>query len=226
MRTVREFVDLCIAQRGDPYVWGAKGPGVFDCSGLVSWSCGELHVSPAMPGGSWNQLSHCLAHGLGVSIDKGVATFGALLFMGAGGSEHVAVSLGNGMTIEARGRAYGVNEFGTQGRPWSAAALIPGLDYTNGTAPKEDDMAEPGPAVDAVMFDDGTGYVLDRWGGISSVGPVPSAQGGPYWKGKDVARRLIITDRAKPAGYVLDLKGALHPFGGAAAVQQPAPFWP
>jgi cell wall-associated NlpC family hydrolase len=31
---------MCIAmqQRGDPYVWGAEGPGSFDCSGLMQYA--------------------------------------------------------------------------------------------------------------------------------------------------------------------------------------------
>lgn len=133
---VRDFVGLCLAQRGDAYLFGVEvspsdpDPSVFDCSELVEWACARPGVDPRMPDGSWNQLAHCRAHGLETSIAAGIATYGALLFMGRDGSEHVAVSLGNGMTIEARGRAYGVNEFGTQGRPWSAAARIPGIDYT------------------------------------------------------------------------------------------------
>jgi murein DD-endopeptidase len=35
------FLDLCRAQLGKPYVWGAKGPDAFDCSGLVTWALKE-----------------------------------------------------------------------------------------------------------------------------------------------------------------------------------------
>lgn len=88
------------------------------------------------------------------------------------------------------------------------------------------DMAEPGIAVDVAMHPsgDGRGYVLDRWGGIHSVGGAPKATGGPYWKGLDVARRIVITDWDRPSGYVLDLRGAVHPFGGAVKPTS-GPYW-
>lgn len=31
-------LDIALAQRGDPYVWGAEGPNAFDCSGLVFYA--------------------------------------------------------------------------------------------------------------------------------------------------------------------------------------------
>lgn len=35
---------LAVAQQGSPYVWGAVGPGQYDCSGLVLWVYGQLGV--------------------------------------------------------------------------------------------------------------------------------------------------------------------------------------
>ena len=32
---IRRFLDVALAQQGKPYVWGAVGPGSFDCSGYV-----------------------------------------------------------------------------------------------------------------------------------------------------------------------------------------------
>jgi len=95
------------------------------------------------------------------------------------------------------------------------------------TAPKEEDMAEPGPAVDAWMDKDGTGYELDRYGGIHPVGgrAVPDPIGDHWWPGQDVARHIIIVDASKNAGYVQDCKGGMHEFGGAPKVSD-APYWP
>jgi hypothetical protein len=39
-------------------------------------------------------------------------------------------------------------------------------------------------------------------------------RGTGYWPGQDVARRIVVTDWGRPAGYVMDLDGGIHPFGG------------
>jgi cell wall-associated NlpC family hydrolase len=124
-----DFVAVCLRQRGDRYVFGHEvrfddpDPDVFDCSELVEWAARRLGVR--FPDGSWNQDA-AVKH---VTVDQAIATQGALLFRHRGQSGHVAVSLGNGSTIEARGRAYGVNVFSARGRDWTSAGLIRGLKY-------------------------------------------------------------------------------------------------
>ena len=39
-----EVVPIARAQIGKPYVWGAKGPASFDCSGLVGWCYAQLGI--------------------------------------------------------------------------------------------------------------------------------------------------------------------------------------
>ncbi|WP_163870143.1 hypothetical protein [Myxococcus eversor] len=56
---------------------------------------------------------------------EALRTRGALLYRPG----HVAISLGDRRTIEARGSAYGVNIFSANGRGWTSGALIPGLKY-------------------------------------------------------------------------------------------------
>lgn len=133
-KSAMDFVTLCLRQVGDTYVWGAgrnvndPNPEAFDCSGLVFWACAQLGVKI----GSWSgaQYDDCRRAGRLISISEAAATRGALLFEGAGGSQHVAVSLGDGKhTVEARGTAYGVCKSTIVDRPWSAAGLIPGLRY-------------------------------------------------------------------------------------------------
>ncbi len=38
-------VKAALSKKGTPYVWGAKGPNVFDCSGLTQWAWGQAGVT-------------------------------------------------------------------------------------------------------------------------------------------------------------------------------------
>jgi cell wall-associated NlpC family hydrolase len=135
-----DFVGLCLKQRGDRYVFGAEAkftdpdPDVFDCSELVEWALARLRVR--FPDGSWTQEAHCRRSGTIIPLARAFRLQGALLFRHIGSDGHVAVSLGNGSTIEARGRAYGVNVFSANNRRWTAAARVPGLVYTTPPDPQ------------------------------------------------------------------------------------------
>jgi hypothetical protein len=146
------FVNLALSQDGDRYVFGHEvspsdsNPNIFDCSELIEWACSRLGVNPTMPDGSWFQARHARNHGTLITIQEGIDTAGALLFKFGGDpftgarprTAHVAISQGDGTTIEARSARYGVGQFTAQGRGWTHAALIPGLDYQ--THPIGDDM--------------------------------------------------------------------------------------
>lgn len=127
-----DFVTLALRQRGDRYIFGAEArlsdsnPDVFDCSELVQWAAYRVGVT--IPDGSRYQKAYCYRKGKKISIAQAQRTRGALLFIG-NPVHHVAISLGDGKrTIEARGRAYGVNVFSSRNR-FDAAALIPGMRY-------------------------------------------------------------------------------------------------
>jgi hypothetical protein len=93
-------------------------------------------------------------------------------------------------------------------------------------APEEDDV-EHGMAVDVILnpLDPTSGYTLDRWGGVHKFGTsAPATRITGYWPGQDVARRIVVTDWNAGKGYVMDLDGALHPFGGAPLVAG-TPYW-
>ncbi len=156
---VESLVDLLLAQEGDQYVFGHEvspddnDPSIFDCSELIQWGCDRLGVTPKMPDGSWLQYRHCWGAGTAVTIDAGMRTRGALLFRFSSNpltgdrpsSAHVAMSLGDGRTIEARGSRYGVGIFDAWGRGWTQAAVIPGVDYTKEEpAMAVEDLTQPG----------------------------------------------------------------------------------
>ncbi|MFV0458447.1 MAG: NlpC/P60 family protein [Actinomycetales bacterium] len=141
--TVDTFVDVALAQAGDEYVFGATAslddtdPDTFDCSELTRWAAHQAGVS--IPDGAMYQYLSLKKGGNLVDVDEALHTKGALLFYFStepqpGGSRpsraHVAISLGDGRTIEARGRAYGVGEFEAKNR-FNYAGVVPGLNSTD-----------------------------------------------------------------------------------------------
>jgi len=97
-------------------------PRSFDCSELVEWAAARTGITPRVPDGSSAQLAHCQRNGTMLSVSAGINTKGALLFQPG----HVAVSLGNGRTIEAMNPSSGVRQGNANGRGWTSAARIPG----------------------------------------------------------------------------------------------------
>jgi cell wall-associated NlpC family hydrolase len=77
---------------GDPYVWGAAGPGEFDCSGLVEWAYAQAGVS--LPHYSGSQYDDT------VQIPMSDLEPGDLVFPADPG-EHVAMYIGNGEIVQA-----------------------------------------------------------------------------------------------------------------------------
>lgn len=142
--TAEDYVQLLLAQEGDEYEWGVKpdpndpDPVEGDCSGYVAWGANRLKVVPKMPHGSVNQRDHCYRNGGKITIQEGVEIRGALLFR-IGKSNHVATSLGDGRTIEAKGEDFGVviDTANPKKRKWTHAALIPGLEYPDNESRKE-----------------------------------------------------------------------------------------
>jgi cell wall-associated NlpC family hydrolase len=135
LATLDDFVKKALSQRGDPYVFGAEAafsmsnPPRFDCSELVEWAAAQCGVR--FVDGAQNQRDACRKAGTLLKNPKhGVQKRGALLFRIDEGpsNDHVAISLGNGQTIEARGSAYGVNVFSAHNRPWTHAGVVPGFE--------------------------------------------------------------------------------------------------
>jgi len=86
------------SRQGLPYVWGAAGPGSFDCSGLVQWSFAQAGVR--MPRVAADQAR------TGPAVPVSQLRPGDLLFYhtdptAPGYISHVAIYLGNGWMIQA-----------------------------------------------------------------------------------------------------------------------------
>lgn len=169
---LQTFLDSAMAQDGDPYVWGAEtsssdaDPHAFDCSELIQWAAGRAGVQ--LPDGSWNQyLALEQAHAT-MSVDQALHTPGALLFSFssppvAGGGRpdqaHVAISLGDGRTIEAQSPETGVGVH-QAGHRFNYAAMVPGL--AGGYSPAAH-VATGGPA-DSALALTGSGQDSDHDG--------------------------------------------------------------
>ena len=137
--SIQKMVAEALRQSGKPYRLGAeasvtdRNPRAFDCSELTEWSARRNGM--VLPDGAWNQYAYCKGRGTIISVAQAIRTPGALLFVakssssGNGRGNHVAISLGNGKTIEARSTKYGVGSFSAANRGWTHGGLIPGASY-------------------------------------------------------------------------------------------------
>jgi len=137
----QQFVTTALEQNGKPYVWGSSAsptdpnPVSFDCSELTKWAAARSGVT--IPDGAAHQYVWLKSQGATMSVQQALHTPGALLFHfasepqpGLGGEPpvaHVAISLGNGKTIEARGKDYGVGIFDATPDRFNYAGMIPGM---------------------------------------------------------------------------------------------------
>jgi len=85
-------VQAALTRIGTPYVWGAAGPGAFDCSGLVMWAYQQAGIY--LPHSSYAQA----AGGQPVSLDQmqpgDVITYYS-------DASHVGMYVGDGMMVHA-----------------------------------------------------------------------------------------------------------------------------
>jgi cell wall-associated NlpC family hydrolase len=131
--TTRHFLDAAVAQSGDRYVYGAEAnlhdanPSTFDCSELTQWAAAQAGVT--IPDGAQAQYDALRTHGKTISVEDALRTPGALLFHADpnGAIGHVAISLGDGRTIEARNSRLGVGIFDGRENWLNRAAVLPGL---------------------------------------------------------------------------------------------------
>lgn len=91
----RTAVQIALSQLGKPYVWGAAGPGSYDCSGLMLYAWRAAGKS--LPHSSRSQFSSTTR----VAVTQ--IKPGDLVFYGAP-IHHVGMYVGNGQMVEASRR--------------------------------------------------------------------------------------------------------------------------
>ncbi len=171
---VQQMIAHAMDQVGDQYVFGAEvsetdpDPSVWDCAEFTQWSA--YQVGAEIPGSSFEQYLDLKAKGLVIPVEQGINTPGALLFHfssepqpggGRPSQAHVALSLGDGTTVEAQSEEVGVIVDDNADSRFEYAALLPNVDYTgadiSGAA-----AAVPAAAPAALPAEvDGTGLNID-----------------------------------------------------------------
>jgi cell wall-associated NlpC family hydrolase len=158
--SVDRFLQAALAQAGDTYIVNAHtdpndpDPEAFDCSELVEWAAAQTGVPVGEA--SYIQYLDMKQAGTLIPVEQALNTPGALLFRfpsepvpGAPRQEgsHVAISLGDGRTIEASNPEDGVGiKLDAASRGFNYAALIPGMDYENAVVPSPEPPMMPPPA--------------------------------------------------------------------------------
>ena len=95
-------VNAAMSQVGRaPYVWGAKGPNAFDCSGLMMWAYQQAGVT--IPPSSQTQYAGIprVPGGTGASLKPGDLVFFHIVGDAQGGINHVGMYIGNGQVAHA-----------------------------------------------------------------------------------------------------------------------------
>lgn len=84
---IHNAVQVAVAQKGDPYVWGYAGPDRFDCSGLLMYSFQRAGLSlPRTTSAQYAAMRH---------IPQSQMRRGDLMFFHSGGNiYHAAMFLG------------------------------------------------------------------------------------------------------------------------------------
>ncbi len=132
------FLSKAEAQIGDRYVYGAPrtpnaaDPKTFDCSSFTQWAANQAGVK--LEGTAEYQYMQLKKLNHTIPVEQALKTKGALLFYFSreptnslpAGQAHVAISLGDGRTVEAKGTKYGVGEWSAKNR-FNYAATVPGI---------------------------------------------------------------------------------------------------
>jgi cell wall-associated NlpC family hydrolase len=153
--TFSSFMEKAISRKGSKYVFGdgrTSNPAqsYFDCSGLVYWASSQSGYKP--PNG-WGNLTamgmYDLIAGSGttMTIEEAMATKGALLFSDNPKTDkrvdHVAISLGDGTTMEAKSSGSPVGVFPKRDG-WDYAGTLPGMKSGDPISPSRGSNSDSG----------------------------------------------------------------------------------
>jgi hypothetical protein len=202
--TGAELVVLAATQIGKPYVFGAdvdlesSDPPAFDCAEFASWlaykATRRLYgcVDNAAPvpraepfSGGW---ASDIRIGLVTSIpvEEAFSIAGAVLVRAPAKAKigHVAISDGDGGTVEAHSARVGVARRPARGRSWTHAGLLRGVTYS-----LPDDVADPGPTPEVLRIGARGPRVLALQEALVELRARLALQGCGDWRGLDPGKR-------------------------------------
>lgn len=149
--TGSDVLALAASRLGDRYELGAEAPkgpgserysGPWDCAELASWAyallagrvAGGHYMGCNSDGDAYSGfwLDHARMFGTPIDVAEAARIPGAVLLRRKrqGRVGHVAMSDGEGGTVEAHSKTFGVSRRGIAGRVWDMACLVPGIDYS------------------------------------------------------------------------------------------------
>jgi hypothetical protein len=98
-----------LQRQGYPYVWGAKGPNSFDCSGLTYWAYQQAGINVGVS--TYDQAYAGVAISCNLTHLAGASTTcwapGDLAFLSYSGGQHVAIYAGDGLFMDCYSPAVG-----------------------------------------------------------------------------------------------------------------------
>ncbi|MFI1096244.1 C40 family peptidase [Streptomyces sp. NPDC020917] len=115
---VDQLIVFLKSQIGKPYVYGATGPGSYDCSGLTQVAFGTVGVN--LPRTSQDQST------VGTPVSISALQPGDLIFWGGQGSAyHVGVFIGNGQYLDAANSStpVGIHQMADYMPDWAVRVL-------------------------------------------------------------------------------------------------------
>ncbi len=155
MKTGNDILQTAVKHLGEQYIFGASVPknkedyhGPWDCAEFVSWcvyqvsgalyGCDRDDANPATADaytGDWDRDAKRI--GTMIDVERAAQIAGAIVLRAptGNGDGHIVISDGQGGTVEAKGRLYGVVRDTLSDRHWSTGILIPWVDYQQGLQP-------------------------------------------------------------------------------------------
>jgi cell wall-associated NlpC family hydrolase len=153
--TFSSFLEKALSRKGAKYMFGdgrSSNPkqAYFDCSGLVYWASSQSGYKP--PNG-WGDLTAVgmydliSSSGTTMTVEEAMATKGALLFSDNPDTnkrvDHVAISLGDGTTMEAKSKDANVGVFPKRSG-WDYAGTLPGMKTGDPMSPSRGGSGDSG----------------------------------------------------------------------------------